>query len=891
MRLPHLDPRRSLRARLIFTGAFGLILVVGGIAGLLGFSARMRGQLSAAVDEWAEEQRVADRISHAAIRQFLIVFSLREREGLEAREEFRAAGDIVYDQLGVYLLRDLTSSQRLQLETIKEQHQQLEVAAARAADLFGRGETPAGEASFDVMSAHAFAMLDALDTFLRMREADLDQLRRVQTGAFRTMHTLGAILGVLLLLAAATWGRFMFQRVDRPLAELTAAARGMERGDLAVRVPEAHDEEFATVAASFNTMAASLADALGTARRSEETFRHLFSNNPLPMWVYDLETLQFLEVNAAAVAHYGYPRDEFLGMRLTDIRPPEDVPRLLANVTRERAALEESGDWRHRLRDGRIIDVDITSHLLTFGGQRAALVVAQDVTRRKRAEDELRASEERHRGLVDRAIFGIYRSGLQRKFLAVNRALADMLGYESTADLLEVDVEALYVDPAVRHGLLRRFREADRVEDAEVEWKRKDGRPVTLRLRGRSIRDAEGRFQCFEMFAEDVTAQRAVEAQLRQSQKMEAVGQLTGGIAHDFNNLLSVIIPYAQFAMDRLPDADPLRDDIKEIQDAGRRAADLTRQLLAFSRQQILEPQVISLNGVLDGVEKMLRRLLPENIAIDVRRAPDLGSVLADPGQLEQVIVNLAVNARDAMPGGGKLTIETGNVEVDEEYAERHISVTPGRYVRLSVTDTGSGMSPATRDRIFEPFFTTKEMGKGTGMGLATAFGIVKQSSGNIWVYSEPGAGTTFKIYLPRVDAPAAEIRRVHADAGATGTETVLIAEDEDVVRRAAVRILESAGYRVLVAANGEAAVRLCEQHRDEIHLLLTDVVMPRIGGRDLALRVRALNPGLKVLFMSGYADDAIVHNGVLDPGAQFIGKPFSVAELKRKVREVLDGI
>jgi CheY-like chemotaxis protein len=256
---------------------------------------------------------------------------------------------------------------------------------------------------------------------------------------------------------------------------------------------------------------------------------------------------------------------------------------------------------------------------------------------------------------------------------------------------------------------------------------------------------------------------------------------------------------------------------------------------------------------------------------------------------MEQVIVNLAVNARDAMPDGGKLTMETGNVAVDEEYAERHLSVTPGRYVLLSITDTGSGMSAETRDRIFEPFFTTKEKGKGTGLGLATAYGIVKQSGGNIWVYSEPGAGTTFKIYLPRVDAAAAEIRGMHAEAGATGNETVLIAEDEDGVRRAAERILERAGYRVLSAADGDAAVRLCEQHQDEIHLLITDVVMPRMSGRDLELRVRALNPRVKVLFMSGYADNAIVHHGVLDPGTRFIGKPFSVAEMRRKVREVLD--
>jgi PAS domain S-box-containing protein len=874
---------------LLFIGALGLTLVIGGTAGLLGVSARMGSQLSVAVDEWADEQRGANRVSNATLRQFLSVLSLRGRQGLERQAEFRAAGDIVYNQLRIYLLRDLTSDERLQLELLKEEHQKFEVAATRAADLLERGETPAGEASLDVMSAHAFAMLDALATFLQMREAGLDQFRRAQADGFRTTLAVGALLGLLLMLGMAIWGRLMFRRVDRPLAELSAAARKLERGDLAVRVPEAHDEEFAAVAIGFNTMAASLADALGAARRGEETFRHLFSHNPLSMWVYDLESLQFLEVNAAAVAHYGYSRDEFLGMRLSDIRPEEEVPRLLASVAAERPALEESGDWRHRLKDGRIIDVDITSHLLTFDGRRAALAVAQDITRRKQAEAQLRASEERYRGLVDNAMFGICRSGPEGRFLTVNPALVEMLGYESTEALMEVGSEELYVDPAVRQELMRRFRDADQGEDVEVAWKRRDGRPVTLRLRGRPVQDSAGRFQWFEIFAEDVTARRAVEVQLRQAQKMEAVGQLTGGIAHDFNNLLSVIITYAQFAMDRLPAADALRDDIKEIHDAGLRAADLTRQLLAFSRRQVLDPQVISLNGVLDGVEKLLRRLLGEDITIDVRRAPELGSVVADPGQMEQVIVNLAVNARDAMPGGGRLTIETGNVDVDEEYAERHVSVTPGRYVLLSVTDTGSGMSAETRERIFEPFFTTKEQGKGTGLGLSTAYGIVKQSGGTIWVYSEQGKGTTFKIFLPGVDAVPTQPREGGPETAAPGTETLLVVEDEDAVRAAAKRILEGAGYRVLTAADGHAALEMFEEHGEAIDLLLTDVVMPRMSGRDLELRVRARNPGIKVLFMSGYAESAIINHGMLGSGIRFIGKPFAVAELRRRVREVLD--
>lgn len=391
------------------------------------------------------------------------------------------------------------------------------------------------------------------------------------------------------------------------------------------------------------------------------------------------------------------------------------------------------------------------------------------------------------------------------------------------------------------------------------------------------------------MHAQDVTEQRQTEEQLVAAQRLEAVGRLAGGVAHDFNNLLSVILAYAGFALDQLHKSDPIRADIEEVHEAGQRAAAVTRQLLAFSRKQVLEPQVTNLNSIIEGIERMLRRLLGEDIDIHVHTASNLGNVMADPGQLEQVIMNLAVNARDAMPTGGKLTIETANIDLDEDYAEQHISVKPGPYVRLSVTDTGTGMSAQTRNRLFEPFFTTKEKGKGTGLGLSMVYGIVKQSGGNIWVYSERGQGTTFKIYLPRVDAWAVNTKPVQPTIAATGHETILIVEDEDAVRRAAERILAAAGYRVLTAANGGEALLLCERHEGQIHLLLTDVVMPRMSGRELAERLKELSPALKVLFTSGYTDNAIVHHGVLDPGMRFIGKPFSVAELTRKVREVLD--
>jgi PAS domain S-box-containing protein len=391
------------------------------------------------------------------------------------------------------------------------------------------------------------------------------------------------------------------------------------------------------------------------------------------------------------------------------------------------------------------------------------------------------------------------------------------------------------------------------------------------------------------LHTQDVTDQRRTEEQLVASQKLDAIGRLAGGVAHDFNNLISVILSYAGFATEQLHESDPIRADVQEIVHAGERAAALTRQLLAFSRKQVLDPRPLSLDEVVRGLENMLRRLLGEDIAIERHTAADLGSVMADAAQLEQVIMNLAVNARDAMPHGGKLILETRNVDLDTEYAEHHVGVEPGPYAMLAVTDNGVGMDADTRSRVFEPFFTTKDVGKGTGLGLSTVYGVVRQSGGHIWVYSEPGRGTTFKIYLPRVDAPAVERKGRAAPITVTGSETILVVEDEDAVRRAAERILGSAGYHVLGAANAGEALLMCERFDGRIDLLLTDVVMPQMSGRELADRLRHLRPTLAVLYTSGYTDNAIVHHGVLDAGTHFIGKPFAAAALAQKVRDVLD--
>jgi len=435
-----------------------------------------------------------------------------------------------------------------------------------------------------------------------------------------------------------------------------------------------------------------------------------------------------------------------------------------------------------------------------------------------------------------------------------------------------------------------------RIWQGRMVNKRRDGTLYTEEATISPVKDASGQILSFVAVKRDITEhlrmrqeQSRLQEQLQQAQKMESIGRLAGGVAHDFNNMLGVILGYGENLLHQLHPGDPLREDVKEIVEAGKRAAALTRQLLAFSRKQPLQPEVLDLNTLVRDIAKMLKRLIGEDIDLKLSLADELDRVMADPGQIEQVILNLAVNARDAMPGGGKLTIETANVALDETYAQKHVGVHPGKYVMLAVTDTGCGMDKEVLSQIFDPFFTTKERGKGTGLGLATAYGIVKQSGGHIWAYSEPGRGTTFKIYLPQTEAiqeprPDAEKK----EATASGGEHVLVVEDEKNLRKMMKAMLSRLGYRVSLAANGGEALLLMEEKGLKPDLVITDVVMPNMSGRDLADRLQRNQPGLKVLYMSGYTDNAVVHQGVLDPGTPFIQKPFTLRDIAEKIQAVL---
>jgi PAS domain S-box-containing protein len=575
---------------------------------------------------------------------------------------------------------------------------------------------------------------------------------------------------------------------------------------------------------------------------------------------------------------------------------PEDRERVLAEVSEG----HDNGnpfrsEYRMLTKEGRVVWVRDESFLVKEESGQPSLIqgVLWDISEYRLGRERLEKNDTKFLTIFERVAVGIALVDMEGRLIKSNPALQAMLGYREEELRNRIFIEFTHPgDATADTGLYQEVVEGKRDHyQMEKRYIRKDGAVIWGRVTVSLVRGQQGERPFTIRMVEDITEQKRLESNFLQVQKMETVGQLAGGIAHDFSNLLTVIKGYSQLSLSELKEGDPLKRNMEEVQRATERAMDLTRQLLAFSRRQVMDMKVLDLNAIITDLSRMLRCIIGEDIELITVLAEDLGRVKTDPGQIEQVILNLVVNARDAMPNGGTLTIETSNVELDEDYARTHIQVTPNRYIRLSVSDTGCGMTPEVMERIFEPLFTTKGKGKGTGLGLSTVYGIVKQSGGHIWAYSEPGQGSAFKIYLPKVEEEIDRVsQRKETGHVSRGNETVLLVEDDLSVRGLASRILREYGYTILEATDGGEAMRLGHDHLNEkIHLLLTDVVMPQMGGKELLKQFKALHPEIKVLFMSGYTDHAITHHPGFNPGEPFLGKPFSPTALARKVREVLD--
>ncbi len=745
------------------------------------------------------------------------------------------------------------------------------------------------------------ALLETLPVGAQIvREKSLTNIRIVPRHIYTLPQHLGVRKGEPLLLSIVQKGLDSLTETERSEVFVRWTGQDFSRPPPAIS-PVLRNALLILVAVAVLSLAWILAlrrsvrRATQSLRRSEERYKELVENANDIIYMHDLAG-NFTSINKEAERVTGYTRDEALKMNIDSVLAPEyvDVAHQMLSYK-----VQEVDPARYELemvcKNGRRVPIEISTRVI-YKDRKAVGVqgVARDISERKRAEEKLRESEEKYRTLFNNAEVGIFRSRLDgSEVLEVNRRFLDIVGMTLEETLGKPSVN-LWADPKEREEMVKRLVADGSVLGFECKMLNKRRGDVRNCLTSLRLYPEQGMLEGTLL---DITSRKRVEAekeklqaQLQQAQKMEAVGSLAGGVAHDFNNLLTVITGYSELLLQKIGKESPMHGEVEQIKSAGERAASLTQQLLAFSRKQIIEPKVMQLDRLVAEVLAMMSRLIGEDIALQATTGKSLGSVKVDPGQFQQILMNLVVNARDAMPNGGKIMIETANVDLDEEYCALHPFVKPGRFVMLAVSDTGNGMSEEIKAHIFEPFFTTKERGSGTGLGLATTYGAVKQSGGYIEVYSKIGKGTTFKIYLPRVEEPVDQ--PVNDDLPTDlpgGTETVLVVEDEGLLRNLCVQILEHLGYRVLQARNGTEAIAEVRGYGDRIDLLLTDVVMPGMNGSEVATQLVLHHPEMKVLFMSGYTDDTITRRGVLDEGLSFIGKPYTPSALARKVREVLD--
>jgi two-component system cell cycle sensor histidine kinase/response regulator CckA len=878
--------------------AFGCLVVLLIGVGWLGLS-RM-GQINASANRLFDERWEKMYVTRQAASSFNSTYRIAIRIFLTKPKDKEETAALVA-QLNENTLKGSAAWEKIEAQTANEVEkdllQKINTAEVPAYESLQRSlsllvdQGKATEAN-RMMLDHTLPLLnkyrDAYTPYLEYEEDQMNQARMQTKTSYATVRRLSATLILLAIGLAVCIAVFVTRKLSREMGERERAQFALRNlnEDLERKVAERTEDLARTVE--------TLREEVNDRTTQEVDLRRLAAIVESSDDAIVATTLHGIitDWNPGAERMLGFHRGEMIGQPISRILPPDrlgepsrSLQRLIAGdqVDRhETVRIGKDGQQTHvsmavsplRDRQGKVI------------GDSA---IFRDISERKKMEDALRRSEAGLRSLVDNAPYGILRTKPDGRIVQANPAMVRMLGYGSEREVLALNMaKDVYRSPEERAGATAWTSKQESVHGVELEWKRKDGSMFAVRCDTHVVLDREGYLGFLETFVEDVTERREMELQLRQGQKMEAVGRLAGGIAHDFNNLLGVISGYAELASEQIDPGDEVCNSVEQIRKAANRASSLTGQLLAFSRQQVLETKVLNLNLIVDDMIKMLTRLLGEDVELHVSLDPALGAVKADQSQIEQVIMNLAVNARDAMPGGGNLAIQTGRVRFDSDMALKHPPMIPGDYVLLSVSDTGTGMDKQTQTHIFEPFFTTKERGRGTGLGLATVYGFVKQIGGYVWVESEPGIGSTFAIYLPAICEEVPEIvpAAVVAASG-RGAGTVLLVEDEESLRTLTRSILEQNGYTVLEACNGAEALEIARQNSGPLHLLLTDMVMPGMNGRAVAEKVRQLFPEIRVAYMSGYTGFSAREAASLD--AVIIAKPFTRNILLQKLSEALE--
>ncbi|MEO8635255.1 MAG: PAS domain S-box protein [Gemmatimonadales bacterium] len=904
-----LPPGRSIRA-LLLSFALGAMLLAGGMAVWL--LARVG---PTALENRAYSGRVRSLFAVMRVRSVFLrdVTDHLRPLVLDALHHEPGYADTTLQALVARVQRQLDSTSTLRnTATLGPLLPEIRVRLAEAADLEARfgAVLEALRASLELRDYQAASQfLGDSDGLMLSMVADLaateqqalgdlvarDSLLATRAGEAARVLVWGLALGTLFLLVMLA---MVYRRLYLPLAEVDRGLARVAQGDYSVALPVGRQDEVGRLGTQFNTMTTLLAERAVVERRKTQRLStrlaQILNDASDEIYVLDAGSLHFLQVSRGARENLGYDAADFEALTYFEI-----VPGLSREGLESRLAPLRSGERlqlvftsTHRRRDGTSYPVEVSLQLSPQDDPPVLVAIVQDVSERLQAELALRESEDRFRAAFADAPIGMLIADLDGWILQANARFCEMVGRpaESLVGGLLENIGIPGSGPSLGARIAAALAD-DRASTFRFEqaYLRPDGRTAVGQVSASLQRAPTGAAIRCIVHVEDVTERRALEAQLRQAQRIEAVGQLAGGIAHDFNNILTAVLSYAEIVRDSLEVEDPRREDVDQIRQAANRAAELTRQLLAFARQQRVEPRVVDLHPLIFGLQPMLCRLLGAQVRLELALAPRVWAVVLDPSLFEQVIVNLTINARDAMPDGGTITISTENVVIDQPRSETP-ELGRGAYVTLVVRDTGTGMSPEVMTRIFEPFFTTKSVGQGTGLGLAMCYGAVKQAGGFIYVDSEVGAGTTFRVYLPRSSLPTQHLQRVEVSATMPrGSETLLFVEDEARILAVAGRTLSGLGYRILSAADGATGLALGRAHLEELHLVVTDIVLPERSGTELAAALQRERPDLPVLFTSGYSDRYLAAGGGIPPNADFLSKPYTPGELARRVRAALD--